>query len=349
MRKRLKTQRNAVAILAASLFMTGAGRAQPRPPVAPEGPPLSAPDGPLKSAELRARGDAAAMAGRDQEALEAWRAAWLHSPSAGLACSIGSAELAAKSFPAAAQWLHRCVQMKKDKIDKGSIHRRRIEVSDLAIAKAHVGTIFVETEPGALVTLDAAPAPVGVAPLDEPIFVEPGFHQIEVRKGGRVFTTSLIAIQGREHRLELPLGPAAAERQSHSPFALPMMEPPPRSPTFIWWPTAVGGALAAGLGTAFHVMATSARSDEEQIRTKILADQAANGTPNLGCGHKEDHEDCGFFNDLDARRTQLEDASTAALLAAGAFSAVAVGYALLDHHRVTVSVRVTGLTVRHVW
>ena len=349
MRKRLKTQLNAVAILAASLFMTGAGRAQPRPPVAPEGPPFSEPEGPLKSAELRARGDAAAMAGRDKEALEAWRAAWLHSPSAGLACSIGSAELAARSFPAAAQWLTRCVHMKKDKIDKGSINRRRIEIADLALAKAHVGTILVETEPGAIVTLDAASAPVGVAPLSEPIFVEPGFHQIEVRKGGRVFTTSLIAIQGREHRLELPLGLAAAERQSHSPFALPMTEPPPRSPTFIWWPTAVGGALAVGLGTAFHVMATSVGSDGEQLRTKILADQAANGTPDLGCGRKKDHEDCGLFRDLDARRTQLENASTAALLAAGAFGAVAVGYALLDHHRVTVSVGVAGLTVRHVW
>jgi hypothetical protein len=309
--------------------------------------------------ELQARGDAAANPGTLKEALAAYRAAWDAKPgNARIACNIGRIELVTGNYPAAAEWLTRCVRLMKEQIKPDTLDPRRAEVQDLELARAHVGALLIEATPGASITLDNGPERVGTAPLSDPIFVTPGEHRVDVRLGKHLVTRTIDARAGQEHRIEVRLPAeepplAARPDPSRNPARV---EPERRAPApgasraFVWWPVAVGGALAvtaASLGVVFQVVSHQAGEGAEETLARVEREQSP---PGLGCGKIEYHrEGCNEFARLETRHVAFGDAAIGAFIASGVFGAAALGYAVYENNRVKITPSLGGIVGRYTW
>jgi hypothetical protein len=307
--------------------------------------------------ELQARGDAAANPGTLKEALAFYRAAWNAKPgNARIACNIGRIELVTGNYPAAEQWLTHCVRLMREQIKPDTIELRRAEVQDLELARAHAAALLVEAAPCAPITLGNGPERVGTAP--DPIPVTPGEHRVDVRVGKHLVTRTIDARTGQEHRMELQL---PAEEPSFAARPGPLRnpapaEPEPRAPApgasraFVWWPVAIGGALAvtaAGLGVAFQVVSQEAGEEAEKTFARVERDQSM---PGLGCGEIEyQREGCDEFARLDARDVAFGNASIGAFIASGVLGAATLGFAVYESHRVQITPSLGGLVGRYTW
>jgi hypothetical protein len=297
-----------------------------------------------RAAALRAAGNAAANAGRDAEAVQAWRAAWEVQPGdPSLACDIGRGELATQNDVAAAEWMTRCVSLMAPKLGRETIHRRRSEVVDLALARSRVVSLVFDVEAGAEVFIDGKA--YGPAPFSGPLFVKPGERSIEARKGRRVASHRLSAGAGEEHRIALALSepsPLAMPRSE----AVPIPAPPREKLSFFWPPAIIGGSLAItalGMGTVFFAIGDIAAKEQADAKKAALA-----ATDGVGCG-KLRHETCQTFTALDARRVTFVNASTGAFVAASVLGAATLGYAAFEKDRVSVSASVGGIVGRYTW
>ncbi len=89
---------------------------------------------------------------------------------------------------------------------------REAAEAGLATAKASVAEVKVTSaESGAEVFVDGTLA--GTIPLAGPLFLEPGSHRVELRKGTQTSTRSVTAKAGEKSELNLTLAPAAEAAQ----------------------------------------------------------------------------------------------------------------------------------------
>jgi hypothetical protein len=317
-----------------------------------QSPPRGAPS---PAQRLREQGSAEANAGRLPEALAAWRAAGALSPDdRSLACDIGRGELVSGHDVEAARWMSRCVRLTPDGGTPRGVERRRAEVVDLAVARARVAEISLAVEDGAALLLDGES--LGAAPLGEPLFVAPGRHRLEARKGTKTASAIIDAVAGQEHRVSLVLevepppfvAPETKEPKEAPRAPLPPVIPLGRSPqAFVWWPAVTGAGLtvtSVGVGAACWFVSSMAHAEAESIQARILAD-----TSGKGCGTLSNHPECEAFGEADTRRATFTNAATGLFIAGGIVAAATLGYAAYEKDRVSVSITTTGAVGRYVW
>lgn len=161
----------------------------------------------------------------------------------------------------------------------------------LGSARAAISEVTVATEADADVSVDGVLQ--GAAPLPSPLYLDPGIHALQVKKGDRVATQSVSAKAGETREIKLKLAPEAAP--SATPKPAPAAAPPPpstppetepeppqassggtREPFFHWLLTKPAGVISGGatvlLGggaIGFAIASHLSYSDADDIASQI--------------------------------------------------------------------------------
>jgi hypothetical protein len=171
----------------------------------------------------------------------------------------------------------------------------------LAAAKAHVGELSVTVEAGAGAVVLVNGNPEGTAPLPGPIYLKPGNHTLEARRGGQVTTQAISAAAGQSSAVTLsftagetdgapmpgggpgPMGPGAGPAgpgQQGPGFQVGTGDG--RQPFFEWagenkvaWVGA--GLTAVGLigGIGFAIASSSSYDSADSVANKIRTEADA--------------------------------------------------------------------------
>jgi hypothetical protein len=353
-----------MVVIVASALIAGPARAEPSRSATPP-PPSPKDQQRALAAELRARGNAEANAGRLDEARKLWLDAWNAYPGQrSVACNIGKAWLQKGQYIDAATWLTRCVKLPAGADTPEMLRRRRTEVVDLELARAHVVTLQIETEPGAALSVDGEE--VGTSPAEQPIYVNRGHHRIEARKGQRSAVAAVDAKEGETHRMLLPLKPAEPplfEEPQASPSAPPppplastpappSKQPPPplhTEPQMTWWPIFLGttlGSTALISGVMLRLAADNRASEVDDLNHTVATE-----IPGVACGTAagDHHPKCDTLVRADQRRVEYTNASTAAFIVSGVALAGAIGFAAYETHRVRITPTIGGFAASYQW
>lgn len=156
--------------------------------------------------------------------------------------------------------------------------------------------VVVSDESGSEIYVDGTLE--GLSPLAGSVYLTPGSHSIEARKGGKSTSQQVNAVAGKQTSATLSFAPKAAPPAA-APSGEPQSEPPAepesaptggRKPFFSWLvssPVGVVGlgltgvGLGVGVGTALasnHAY-NNADSVADQIKGTAAADSAAGGNP----------------------------------------------------------------------
>ncbi len=169
---------------------------------------------------------------------------------------------------------------------KNSPADRRERASKLlSIAKSKIAMLTLQATPaGAEILIDGVS--VGRAPLTEPIFVEPGVHNVVARIVGRPDAARALTLNaGSEERVSLTVGEAAV--------------PPPIEPRSMVPVVVLGGIAAFGLatGVGLYVAGNGKQSTSKSLHAGIV----------------DAHRSCvpGASN-YDARCAEVDDVSASA-------------------------------------
>jgi len=174
----------------------------------------------------------------------------------------------------------------------------------LTNAKAAVCEVTVTTDSEAEVLVDGASQ--GAAPLVGSLFLEPGAHTLQAKKGDRVVTQNVTAKAGETREIKLKLGaevtPAVAAKPAAQPQKQPeeasTNEPPPeapaaptgkREPFFHWLLTKPAGVISGGatllLGggaIGFSIASSMNYSEADDVAKQIDERAAFNGVSTQG-------------------------------------------------------------------
>ncbi|WP_437716533.1 PEGA domain-containing protein [Sorangium sp. So ce448] len=230
-------------------LLAPAAEAQPAPPRAEAQESDALTD---RARQLFADGVKAANAGKWADAHAAFLAAWGLKPHYQIASNLGVACLRVGKPRDAAEYLTRYLrEAPATKVQE----RQRAEAS-LQEARAQVAAVTVEVAPGgAEVTVDGAI--VGRAPLADPVFLDPGRHEVGAKLDGYVSQTQPVEATagGTETvvlKLERPPAPDA-RRAGAERSALPAPEVSRDSGKTA---VLVGGGIVTGVGIAAGVVFT---------------------------------------------------------------------------------------------
>lgn len=263
------------------------GRGLAAPPPAPGGAAPPAKPGPAQAAgqpqgkeavdteiaslvqELMNEGGAHEERGDLERARASYLAAWKLEKSYRVAAWLGDVEARLGRHRDAAEHLAVYARLAPAGDPGGAGYRERY-----AEARARVGAIVVAAAGGAELRVDGRP--VGVAPLLDPVFVEPGRHVLEAQLGEHQARAEVELAAGQEKAVALPLGeapPREPERGAAPEGARPAPALPaaPRAMQDPWHRSVliVGGGLAAAglvLGVGMTVAANSKSSEIEGLR-----------------------------------------------------------------------------------
>jgi hypothetical protein len=164
----------------------------------------------------------------------------------------------------------------------------------LASAKASVSEITVATEPDADVSVDGTLQ--GLAPLPGPIYLDPGTHSLQAKKGDHVATLNVTAKAGESREIKLKLAgettaavaPKAAAAatapppenepasETTSPESPPAQAEHGREPFFHWLFTKPAGVITgsatilfAGSAVGFAIASHASYSNADDIAQQI--------------------------------------------------------------------------------
>jgi hypothetical protein len=214
-------------------------------------------------------------------------------------------------------------------------HRAETQLAEIR-KKVAAARIEVDT-PGAEVLIDGKS--VGIAPLEDEVFVEPGERLVEAKlEGQQPARQPLSARAGETHAVSLKLkqgepalAPAVGEASaggaavgtSAAPAATPdlgMVEPAPAGrPSLV--PAIAGGGVAVlgiGAGVIFHSIASSHESDADELRGRV--------TSQGGCGSGSALAACTALSEENDAVDRNRNLSTASFVVGGAGAAFAIGY-----------------------
>jgi hypothetical protein len=200
---------------------------------------------------------------------------------------------------------------------------------DIDAAYAATGHIKVSTDAGATIAIDGQPVE-GVAPLDQPIDVEPGAHLVEAHLGDGAGRAQVDAKAGVVVNAEVLVRPAslppAAVARAEAPSVAPVDDHAlePRSPSF-WSSRRIVGTVAVAAGLAS--VAVGAVYFGAAVRDENRATSAAAALGPSSCLGAAQPAACAAFND--ATSAEWADGQTSrALVGIGAVAAV-IGAALV--------------------
>jgi hypothetical protein len=298
-----------------------------------------------RAGALFAEGKAAAKKNDWQTAYRLFQESWILNASYDTAANIGFSALKLKKYAEAARFLSYALRHFPTTGERA----KRNELSRLlGVAKKQVTTVTVVVEPAnAEVLVNDTPR----ADQDDPLFLDPGQHTIEVRASGyESEKQTLVTTAGAERNLNIAL------KQSMAPAALTAAPPPapattappapidsappPTSdtagsgrslvPAIVAGGVAVVG-LAAGIG--FTVSANSKESDADDIRK---------ATGPSGCARPTSAPDCDRLHDLEESEDRQSTFGTIGFIVGGVGAAAALGYLLWPQDRQTA----TNMTAR---
>lgn len=181
----------------------------------------------------------------------------------------------------------------------------------LAELKKGLCEFRVNTEEGS--TVFVGDAPVGLSPLQTPLYLEPGVHKFRVERSGKTGEKSVTAAAGDSLTIKVELTVNAAPTATGTGTGAPPPPPPDEKPI---WPAILLGSLAgvgAGVGIGLTVAAFGARSSASPID----GDLPECATPN------QTSEACG-----DASNAKLDSANgllTGGMIGLGVAGASLVG------------------------
>ncbi|XXT22116.1 PEGA domain-containing protein [Sorangium sp. So ce429] len=299
------------------LAFTSPGEAQPQSRAAPSGaaqpkaqgqPRIQrAPSDAMsdKARKLYIEGVMAAEKDRWADAYASFVAAWALQKHYTIAGGMGTCELMLHRYRDAAE--HLAIYVREIAKDASTTAEERAAAMETYVqARAKVGAVIVSVNvPGADVVVDGAR--VGTAPLEDPVFLEPGAHTITVQLAGYVPS---------EKKVEVAAG---SEVRSDFELARPAVGGPLRPEAETWQPpktkpnvgvlVAGGSVAAAGVisGVVFTLAANSKASDaREQWYVVDAIDGGAvdcakpeSGNPEVQCAKlRSQVEDRIFFSNV---------------------------------------------------
>ncbi len=162
---------------------------------------------------------------------------------------------------------------------------RQSAEAGLATAKAAVVEIRLTADEGAEIFVDGTSE--GIAPLADPIFVDPGSHTLEAKKGDKSATQSVGGAAGEKKDAKLTLAapapaaaaPVAAEKPPEEPSETPSEAEPSsggREPFFKWVTTRPAGFIPAGatvllgLGAGGFAIGSSVRYNDADSTAEAI-------------------------------------------------------------------------------
>lgn len=269
-----------------------------------------------------------------------YRQAWEMRQTYDVASNLGALELDLGKPVAAAE--HLTFALRQFPV-RGKPAERAALAARLEKAKKLVCTLRVEVSvPGAQVLVDGKS--VGVAPLVDELFIEPGARKIEAKLSGREDAKHVItAAAGSEHEVFLSLVPARSA--APAPVATPAPAPPSASKQSSKPPSRVAGAskpapipappaarsplpaivlgaasvVAIGVGGTFIGLAEASRADAVAQHDRLKASGVSCATPSPACTELTDHT---------ARADMLGNAGIGVLVGAGVLGAASAAYIL---------------------
>ncbi len=241
----------AIIGLVLTSFVAGAARADDR------APKTASED--AQTAEDFASAAAQAVEQNDLErARKLFRESMRLKPTYDTTGNLGAVELALKQYRDCATHLTLSL---RDYPPTASEASKKATVEKLGECQSHVGAARLEVHPnGVKVMLDGEPA--GVAPLTEPMFLEPGHHSLQFKhEGYGSAERTVTASAGTESRIKLTLQ-ALPDAKSGSDGAA------------LLWPVlggGIGSAVLFGAGVAAYLVSASKETDGDALKTDLAA------------------------------------------------------------------------------
>ncbi|MCC6557518.1 MAG: PEGA domain-containing protein [Polyangiaceae bacterium] len=274
--------------------------------------------------------DAKDWAGAERE----YRLAWEMRKSYDLAANLADVELELGRTRDAAEYLAYALRA----FPVGGKPAIRQELARrLADAKKRVGTVRVTvSRPGAEVLVDGKP--IGYAPLEQEVFVDPGARVIEARLDGHEAARETIeAGKGTEHEVSLTLvqakpvagsapgATAGGPPASGGAVGLPPAEAPATAERSVVPAIVLGGVAVVGLGVGIGLLAgAGGKADSaEELHASITAAGRRCAAGAAGFDAR-----CPELADAARSADTLHDAGVGALIGAGVAAAAAGAYLL---------------------
>lgn len=231
--------------------------------------------------QLYRQGRQAMFAERWADAHRILSEAWALKQSYDIGALLGQTELNLAMYPEAAE--HLAYALRNYPARDPAEPRRRLE-QGLALAQARVATFNVQSNvAGATVLVDGRE--VGLTPLAQPLFLEPGTHRFEAsREGYRAVTLNQAAPAGSSTEVSLELTrevgavpPLASAGSTTSPAELDVggsaSSTSPRDVVLL-----VGAGLtlvAGGTSAYFALRSSSLRDEEDELREELGGEPGA--------------------------------------------------------------------------
>ncbi|XYI00438.1 PEGA domain-containing protein [Sorangium sp. So ce1128] len=224
-----------------------------------------------KARQLYEEGRQAAAAGKWADAHASFLAAWAIKPHYQIASNLGVTCLKLGRNREAAEYLTRYLR----EAPATKVKERQSADASLKEALAKVASVTVQVAPaGAEVMVDGAI--VGKAPLADPVFLEPGKHDIGARlEGHEPKTRSIVATAGGRETavLQLERTPSAEVGGRVGGSISPV---PGAARDNVRTAVLVGGGIAAGAGVAagvvLTILANGRANDAERLRQELVAE-----------------------------------------------------------------------------
>ena len=252
------------------------------------------------------------------------REAWGLKRSYDIAANLGIIEAALNEWRNAAE--HIAYALKTFPANGKPEHRKLLE-DTLASALPRIATLAIKVNVDrAEVFVDGKS--VGLAPLADVVFLEPGTRKIEARLPGYDTAIQAVeAVKGGSSETALTLRQTAAPPLGTAP-PLRTEDPPPDPSRRVVIGVGVGAAaVALGLGVAFTVVANGKADDASTMRGNLAKIQ-----PNA-CGSTPAATDCQTLHGLWSDRATFGNAAAWSFIGAGVLGVATVGFALLGPKR----------------
>ncbi|MGK3960411.1 hypothetical protein WMF38_46080 [Sorangium sp. So ce118] len=313
-------------ILALVLLLECPSPAAAEPPLPRRPPPSKA------ELDLQRQAERLVAEGRIADARDVHLTMWRLTRSASDAFNVGMLSFRIREFVTAAEFLtiyfDRVGTPDAPKIWVPPGHKDKYEAAraNFAEARRHIGALEVRvSDPGADVLVDGRQ--VGVSPLEFPVFVAPGQHQVTAQLGGAKVADVVAVEAGGERIVRLvfvtaepaapPVRPVASSRRGLPPAAPPRAQP---GHDLRWWTVGAMAATTAALGVLGGVSVAKA-DDAADDRTAALHHvrwENAQGCPGASA--------CGDFTAADGRAKTWTAISVGSFIGAG-LAAAGVGAA----------------------
>lgn len=280
------TRRAAVA-LAALLTLPSVAGAQAPPPrsSAKDTAALSGPERDQRIRELMREGISEYRGNRLEQARDAFEQAWRLSRHLDIAASLADVEMKLGRYREAAEyWEYYIANMPPDRTDAEA---------QLAECRKHLASVTVQVDlPDATLFVDGRIT--GRAPLDAPLWLEPGVHTLYARQAGKVSSSERVSLRAGEAKrvaLSFPrpalANPSPAVALKASRTAVGAYDPRPsqsQTPLYILIGGGVLTAGALGSGIAFTLQAEDADEKLSLLLGRLRAEDPAGDSPGACSG-----------------------------------------------------------------